>query len=235
MLEFVLFDLDGTLLPMDQDVFTKAYFKGLASKVAHLGYDPKELVSAIWKSTGAMTENDGTHTNEEVFWKSFCGTYGEKALNDKAEFDSFYYNEFQKVKDCCGFCSQSKEVVDYIKSKGLRTAVATNPVFPLYAMQSRVRWAGLEAEDFEFITSYETSHYCKPNPSFYTELAKRLGVEPENCLMVGNDPVEDVAAAKANMKVFVLTGNAIGQDTESVTNYPKGNFDELIKYIDSLI
>lgn len=36
----VLFDLDGTLLPMDQDQFTGAYFKGIAAHLVPCGYDP---------------------------------------------------------------------------------------------------------------------------------------------------------------------------------------------------
>ena len=34
MIETVLFDLDGTLLPMDQDVFAKTYFSSIAKAVA---------------------------------------------------------------------------------------------------------------------------------------------------------------------------------------------------------
>ena len=33
-LKMILFDLDGTLLPMDQDVFTESYFKLLCKKMA---------------------------------------------------------------------------------------------------------------------------------------------------------------------------------------------------------
>ena len=36
-LKMVLFDLDGTLLPMDMDVFTRGYFKLLAKKAAPRG------------------------------------------------------------------------------------------------------------------------------------------------------------------------------------------------------
>ena len=38
----ILFDLDGTLLPMDQDILSKYIYK-LAEKFAPLGYDPKNL------------------------------------------------------------------------------------------------------------------------------------------------------------------------------------------------
>ena len=36
----ILFDLDGTLLPMDNDAFTRGYFKLLAARLAPLGYEP---------------------------------------------------------------------------------------------------------------------------------------------------------------------------------------------------
>lgn len=32
-IRYILFDLDGTLLPMDQELFVKAYLKGLAAKI----------------------------------------------------------------------------------------------------------------------------------------------------------------------------------------------------------
>lgn len=55
----ILFDLDGTLLPMDNDEFTRGYFKLLAAKMAPLGYEPKRLVDAVWTGTAAMVKNDG--------------------------------------------------------------------------------------------------------------------------------------------------------------------------------
>ena len=58
----VLFDLDGTLLPMDQDVFTKGYFKFLIKKAAPYGYEPEKLISSIWQGTAAMVKNTGPVT-----------------------------------------------------------------------------------------------------------------------------------------------------------------------------
>lgn len=52
----ILFDLDGTLLPMDQEAFTTGYFKFLAKKLAPYGYEPKSLVDAIWAGTAAMVK-----------------------------------------------------------------------------------------------------------------------------------------------------------------------------------
>ena len=58
--EIFLFDLDGTLLPMDQEAFTTGYFKLLTKKLAPHGYEPKSLVDAIWAGTAAMVKNDGS-------------------------------------------------------------------------------------------------------------------------------------------------------------------------------
>ena len=49
MLQAILFDLDGTLLPMDNDYFTKVYFRHLAATAAQWGYtDSGLLVKAVW-------------------------------------------------------------------------------------------------------------------------------------------------------------------------------------------
>ena len=72
----VLFDLDGTLLPMDQDAFMKIYFGGLAAKLAPRGYEPTALIKAIWTGTADMVKNDGKDTNERVFWKRFTEIFG---------------------------------------------------------------------------------------------------------------------------------------------------------------
>ena len=72
----VLFDLDGTLLPMDNDAFTKGYFKLLAGRMAPHGYEPRQLVDAIWAGTAAMVKNDGSRSNEQAFWARFAEIYG---------------------------------------------------------------------------------------------------------------------------------------------------------------
>ena len=86
----ILFDLDGTLLPMDQEAFTTGYFKLLAKKLAPHGYEPKSLVDAIWTGTAAMVKNDGSRTNEQAFWEKFSTIYGaEKARADEPLFEDF--------------------------------------------------------------------------------------------------------------------------------------------------
>ena len=156
----VLFDLDGTLLPMDQDEFTGYYFGRLCAKAAPRGYEAEKLVATIWKGTAAMMKNDGSVTNEEAFWNHFASVHGEEKLADKPVFDEFYANEFEDAKASCGFNPAAVEAVRELKAMGLRVTLATNPIFPETAQLKRIRWAGFEPEDFEFHASYETARHA---------------------------------------------------------------------------
>lgn len=149
----VLFDLDGTLLPMDQDAFTKGYFALLVQKLAPHGYDPAALVDNIWAGTAVMVANDGTRTNEEAFWSKLVHIYGEKVRQDIPLFDAFYREEFQQAKAFCGQNPKAREVVAACKKAGYPVVLATNPIFPAVATESRIRWAGLEPEDFTWYTT----------------------------------------------------------------------------------
>ena len=230
-LRCVLFDLDGTLLPMDQEEFTKAYFHLLAKKLAPRGYEPKALVDAIWAGTAAMVKNDGQCSNEEAFWQRFTQIYGPKVQADKPVFEEFYANEFQNARTACGFNPRAAETVAAIRSMGYRVALATNPIFPSVATESRIRWAGLKPEDFELYTTYENSTHCKPNPAYFLDIAESLHLAPESCLMVGNDALEDTAAAQVGMKVFLLTDCLINKDGRDISAYPQGSFEQLLEYV----
>lgn len=231
----VLFDLDGTLLPMDQDVFLKAYLGALSHKLAPLGYDSKLLVDAIWLGTAAMIKNNGESTNEKVFWKEFCTVFGNKALNDIPIFDDFYHNEFQSVRDVCGFDDAAVDIVRYLKTKEIRVALATNPIFPLVATESRVRWSGLDVNDFELCTTYENSVHSKPNPEYYRDILREMDIEPSEALMVGNDVSDDMVAKNIGMKVFLLTNCLINRTNQDISVYPQGDFEQLKSYINSVI
>lgn len=234
-LKAVLFDLDGTLLPMDMDVFIKSYFGAISQKLAPHGYDPKELVSVIWRGTGAMIKNDGIKTNEQVFWDAFVAFYSEERLKDTIWFDKFYEENFDDLKAVCGFNPKSAETVSALKEKNLRLILATNPLFPSIATEKRIRFAGLEPEDFEFFTSYENIGYSKPNIRYYEEILSRTGLKAEECLMVGNDVGDDMIAEKLGMKVFLLTDCLINKDNTDISVYPNGNLNALNAYIDTLI
>lgn len=230
-IKVVLFDLDGTLLPMDQDMFVKSYFGLLAKKLAPYGYETEKLIQAIWQGTGAMVKNDGSQKNEDAFWHTFAGIFGEHVMEDLPLFDEFYRKEFAGAKNACGFNPKAAEVIDLLKKREIRFALATNPIFPAIATENRIRWAGLSPEDFEFYTTYETCRYCKPNPGYYMDIVEKLGVKAEECLMVGNDVTEDMIAETLGMKVFLLTDCMINKEDKDISVYSNGSFEELLAYL----
>lgn len=234
MIKMVLFDLDGTLLPMDQDKFMRAYFGGLAKRLAPIGYDADLLVKGIWGGTAAMVKNNGTMTNEDVFWATFSAIYGKDARVDEPYFYQYYVEEFDKVSEACDHDPMAAKTVRAIKAMGFRVALATNPLFPSIATEKRIGWCGLSPEEFELFTAYENSSHCKPNLDYYREVIGKLGVSAEECLMVGNDVGEDMIAEKLGMKVFLITRDLINKGGEDISRFPNGDFEELLEFVEKL-
>lgn len=231
MIKTVLFDLDGTLLPMDMIQFVKSYLDLLTEKMIPHGYDPEKLGKCIWLGTERMMKNVSGLTNETVFWNTFSEFFGKEALKDIPLFEAFYKTDFQEVAKDCGFTPLAAQTVKEIHEMGLQTILATNPVFPALATESRVRWAGLEPEDFLFITTFENSRYSKPNPDYYRDIVDTLHLNPEECLMVGNDTQEDLAASALGMQVFLITDCLIDRNKVNIDHIPHGSFPDLMRYL----
>ena len=234
MIKAVFFDLDGTLLPMDQEIFTKKYFKELSRKISPLGYEPELLIKGVWHGVGMMVANNSEKTNEEVFWDAFTQIFGEKILNEKEYFDEFYRVNFDDIKSTCSYNENSSKVVKKLKAMGKTLVLATNPIFPETATLKRIEWAGLDAEDFSIITTYENSYHCKPNLEYYRDLLKELDLKPDECLMVGNDVKEDMVAEALGFNVFLLTDCLINKDNEDISKYNNGNLEKLMEYIEKI-
>lgn len=234
MITAILFDLDGTLLPMDQDKFVSNYLPCMTKKMSEYGYDPNALMQTIYAGIKAMVKNDGSVTNKEAFWNTAAEILGPDVRKDEPLFEDFYRNEFQQAKTTCGYTSLATEAVRDAKAKGCRVILATNPLFASVATYSRIRWAGLEPEDFEYITTYENSSHSKPNLDYYRELMGKLDLKAEQCLMVGNDMDEDMIAENLGMRAFLLTDCLINRKNQDISKYPHGSFPELLSYIRSL-
>ena len=51
--------------------------------------------------------------------------------------------------------------------------------------------------------------------------------------MVGNDFIEDGAAAKTGAEVFILTDNLINKNGDDISVFPNGDYDDLKKLANS--
>ncbi len=234
MIKTVMFDLDGTLLPFEQEEFIKLYFGGLCKKLAPYGYDPDSVVKNVWKGTKAMVENDGSRANGEAFWEVFRGAFPDKP-DAEAFCDDFYTNEFDKVKACLKYVPDRRPMIERLKNAGFEIVLATNPLFPRCAVATRLAWVGLCEEDFVYITNYYNSHFCKPNPKYFTELTEKLGRAPEECVMIGNSVPEDILPTSAlGMRNFLVSEFAENPTGEDVSKLRSGTLEQAEEYILSL-
>ena len=234
MMDTVLFDLDGTLLPLDQDVFIEKYFSMLAMTMAKKGFDPRQVVKGVMYGTGAMLKNDGGATNCDRFWKAFSEFFRKDMSGYIDDFDQFYRTAFHQVKEVTYPDARAAECVKRLKEKGYRVAVATSPVFPEIATRTRMEWAGLEWNDFELVTTYDNCLFCKPNPAYYEEILGKLGKTAGQCLMVGNDVGEDMCVTEMGMQAFWLDTWPLNRKDAPTEHLRRGDFDALLALIDEL-
>ena len=233
MLNTILFDLDGTLLPFFEKDFVDAYFPAMAKKLAPYGVQAEPLIKALWAGTKAMVQNDGALTNREVFWNRFAQLMGEESRDLEPVTMDFYTNEFDSARSVLRAERDLAPVIAGLKAKGYTVALATNPIFPADAVRTRLAWVNLKPEDFALVTSYEFCCATKPNPAYFSMVLERLGKRPEDCLMIGNNSVEDTAAMSLGIPVILVTDTP-----EGPKEIPQGvramAFAELLNWFEAL-
>ncbi len=234
-LSAILFDLDGTLLPMDNDLFTKVYFSHLAKAAAAWGYTDSEfLIKAVWKGVAAMVQNDYRRSNADAFWQAFQALTQRDVSQDLARFSRFYDTDFNKAREAAAPTPLAKEALLLARKKARHVILATNPIFPRNADETRLSWLGLSCDDFDLVTDYENCGYCKPNPDYYRDILARFGLEPEKCLMIGNDVDEDVLPAQElGIKAFLLDDYVINRHGR-LYDCPRGSYAQMIQYLQNL-
>ncbi len=207
----ILFDLDGTLLDIDLAAFLDRYFEALGSVILELtGADTADAgLRALMQATRAMSLPHEGRTNREVFAEDFLRLSGIDIDLETATFEAFYEDVFPALGRGTRAAPGARAAVDAALRAGLKVVVATNPIFPLRAIEHRIAWAGLRDVDFDLTTSFEIMESTKPHAAYYHQIANILDVDPRDALMVGDDPVLDLAAADAGMKTYhVAQGHA---------------------------
>ena len=231
MFNTILFDLDGTLLPLDQNLFIKNYFKALASYFAPLGFDVPKLLGVVEQATALMFKNDGSATNEEVFWKYFLKEFGGTPADYEPLFEKFYTSAFDFAKNGSPEANPLvRPCIELLKSKGYELILATNPVFPQIATKRRISWAGLEPELFSYITTYDNCTYTKPSHEYYKEILRKCGKTPSECLMVGNDVKEDMSIASLGFDTYLIKDYLINTDNLPIKSEKQGSFTDFYEF-----
>ncbi len=232
----LLFDLDGTLLPMDREEFTRAYLPAISAHGAAFA-EPKALAAAIWGGCVDMMKATGPEeTLEQVFWRGFTARCGLAQATVEECFEDYYRSPaFDALQNMTPAEPLAPAIVVAAKASGRRVVLATSPLFPRIATEKRIRWAGLNPEDFEHITTFEDYHAAKPHRQYFEELLARLGVTGEECVMIGNDAREDLPAPKAlGMETFFVTNHAILPEGVTPQADYEGVYQDLLDYLRAL-
>jgi FMN phosphatase YigB (HAD superfamily) len=200
----ILFDLDGTLLDSNMDVFLPHYLKLLSACTAHI-LPPGEFIAHLMQASNAMVTNDGRETNEEVFAKAFHPLIGRSREEMEPIFSGFYAHDFPLLQQHTVRKPEARQVVQQAFDLGCKVVIATNPVFPATAIEQRLDWAGVADFPYHLVTTYENSRAAKPNVLYFEQILAAICQRPEASLVVGDEDM-DMVAAHLGCPTFLVPG-----------------------------
>jgi HAD superfamily hydrolase (TIGR01549 family) len=229
----VFFDLDGTLLPLDMAEFERLYYIAVKKTGLFENISKTNGKEAFTAAVYAMLRNDGRLTNRDVFFRTIESMSGTKREALMPYLESFYANEFKAVKQCTGYNEHVPRIIAELKKKGFKLILSTNPVFPRIATDQRIAWAGLDPSDFDYISYYDNSSFCKPDPRYFLEVLDKIGLSASECYVVGNDVSEDMGAIALGFKGFLVTDHMIG-DLKGAPECVRGSYSDLLEFAKSL-
>ena len=232
MLKAVFFDLDGTLLYMDEPKFLEIYFKAMGRWITENGLDAERLIEGTKVGTRAMFKNDGKATNEEVFFKSFEGYLGEVTERDIEVLDSYYDSAFEETFAACKPNPYSKDIVKACHEMGLKVILSTNPLFPRVATLKRMALSELYESDFDLVTAYENSSFCKPNPRYFHEIMEKFNLKADEVIVFGNNTYDDgECALMAGLQCYIIESENLIESERSTHDFERIKITDVIDVV----
>lgn len=206
-LKAAIFDLDGTILS-NEDEYGKAFKFVLAS----LGVQVKDEYPQI--------EGVGVKEN----WSFFVSKYHvstDKSLEELVkETQDYYLSHLETVDIKKGFV----ELIASLREVGVATALATSNSW--YIIEQIFDKFGLE-QYFDATITGEEVLALKPAPDLFLEAARKLGIEPNECIVFEDAPSGIEAAQAAGMKVVAVARDNEHAKTLIGANLVIKSYDEI--------
>lgn len=180
MLVAVIFDLDGTIL-LNEEIWDEI-FAAVAAE---------NNISFTRHIPGIGVENN---------WHRLVSD-PEKARALAYETKQRYLD--QKIVKEIPVREGFAELLDYLKERGLLTALATGSTWDV--VEDEVEKLNM-LHPFDVVTTGEEVAMQKPEPDIYTLTAQKLGVEPENCLVIEDSEAGVEAATAAGCRIAEVSG-----------------------------
>lgn len=230
----ICFDLDGTLLSMDLDQFMNGYFGSITKYAVEVGLDAGVFLKGLKAGTKAMAVSGEEITNADAFWGVMNQFVDPNERDWEAVFERYYLSDFKAVGEGIDPNPAAVRAVETLKAKGYTLALTTMPMFPHLAVAERLRWAGIDADVFARITTYENSKAVKPRQTYYAENLAALGLRGEDVLMVGNNTVEDLAFLDLGVDAYVVTDHLIDPVDYDLSTIKHGTMEEFAAWVETL-
>jgi FMN phosphatase YigB (HAD superfamily) len=201
----VLFDLDGTLVDVDMQLFIPLYLRRLAARLEPY-VEPRRALDTLRAAVMAMLGGGDGQRSLEALLRSKLAEELQLAWPDyQAGLATFCREDLAELQPLVKPHPLARTLVEACLERGWRVVLATNPIFPREVIDARLAWGDLADLPFRPVTSYEISRQCKPHPGFFHDLLAELDLPPHSCLMVGNDTLHDLAAGLVGMPTCLLT------------------------------
>lgn len=230
----VCFDLDGTLLPMDLELFMGGYFSALGRFVAERGIDHQVFLKGLKAGSKAMAVSGEDVSNEEAFWTEMFKHVDRDSQDWLPLLEEFYRTDFAVVGKDVVPDPAAARAVKTLREKGYTLALTTMPMFPPVATSERLRWAQVDAADFARISTYDNSRSVKPCLTYYAENLAALGLHGEDVLMVGNNTVEDLAILELGADAYLVTDNLIDPLAYDLSTIKHGSMADFAAWAETL-
>lgn len=209
----VLFDMDGLVLDTE-----KLYTRFWMEAANELGY-PMTFEQGL--GMRSLNRNAGAAKLKSYFGESI--DY-DKVRSKRIELmDAFVEKEGVYLKPGI------HELLDYLKEKGIKTAIATSS--PIERTVKYLSSVHIEKRFDELISGYMVEK-GKPEPDIYLYAAEKLGVKTENCMVLEDSPAGILAAHRAGcVPVMVPDQDEPDEDIKKLL-YQRA--DNLVAVIDIL-
>ena len=201
-IDTLLFDLDGTIIDISKKAEILFYVRAFQRFKNY--FNPISFYFSFWKSMRHIRANNTERSNYDLFIEKMAqfGRTTPQVIDSLAS--EMVEKDFPSLGDFFKPVLGAREAIVLANELGYGLVLATNPVFPRKTVLYRMEWAGLMPDDFLFITSSEDMNRCKPSVEFYERLLTRLDRKPEQCLMIGNNPADDLPAHDIGIRTFLV-------------------------------
>lgn len=204
MIKAILLDLDDTLIHNPTMAFMLAYFAQVDAHFGALwGERPySQLLSASVRRLMFDPVTDVTtlqHSNLTRILAGLAAEIDRTPAEVLAALSDFYAGGYQALRPCVRPADGASALLAALQAQGYAIVIATNPVYPADAIRQRLAWGSLPDDfaQYALVTTADNMHFAKPSPAYYAEILARVGVEPDEAVMIGDSLTNDVQAAGA--------------------------------------